>query len=252
MTVIDNDGIALYDLSNRPATFDVFTFLAYAATVGAQHVRFVTGNGWKKKNYSVQSAEERFRSIVQPAAALYGMESSVGEPAGTPYPHMIDKLIALHAECGGIAKMRFHVEPKSYVTVTLRRSRTSQRDSNESEWLAFAKRHKAVVIRDYDERPLELADRVRLYSGARMNFFVNNGPAILCILSDAPYLVMRYIGDAECVMASPAQMERLGITPGFQFPWANEFQRLSYLTDTCENIESEWETMPQVAERIAA
>ena len=250
MTVVDNDGIALYDLSNRPATFDVFTFLAYAATMGARHVRFVTSNGWKKKNYSLESAEERFRSIVQPAAALYGMESSIGDPAGTPYPHMIDKLIALHAE-KPIAKMRFHVEPKNYVTVTLRRSRTSERDSNESEWLAFAKRHKAVVIRDYDERPLELADRVRLYAGARMNFFVNNGPAILCILSEAPYLVMRYIGDADCLMASPMQMERLGITPGFQYPWANENQKLSYLPDTCANIESEWAAMPQ-AERIAA
>ena len=251
MTVNDNAGIALYDLSNRPATFDIFTFLALASTCGARHVRFVLG-GWKKKNYSVESAQRRFESIVEPAVALYGMDYSIGERAGVEYSHMIDKLLIAHREHGSINKMRFTVEPKQYVTVTLRKSRTTARDSNEAEWLSFAKRHKAIVIRDYDERPLELADRVKLYAGARMNFFVNNGPAILGILSEIPYLIMRYIGDAECVMASPEQMAKLGITPGFQYPWANEYQRLSYLPDTAENIEREWASMPQVAQRIAA
>ena len=249
--IVDNAGIALYDLSNRPATFDVFTFLSHAATRGAKHVRFVVGNGWKRKNYSVASAEARYKNIVEPAAAYFGMEYSLGERAGAEYSHMIDKLIAAHAECGGIVKMALRSEPRPYITVTLRKSRTPERDSNEAEWLAFAKRHKAVVIRDYDERPLSLSDRVKLYASARMNFFVNNGPAVLCLLSDMPYLVMRYIGNEQCAMASPEQMARLGITPGFQYPWAVKDQRLSYLEDTCDNIEAEWAAM-QGAERLAA
>ena len=244
---------ALYDLANRPATFDVFTWLAVAKTFGAKHVRFVTG-GWKKKNYTEEQAQRRFDSIVKPAVELYGLSYSIGEPCGVTYSHVIDAAVRTYKEFGRIEKIPHPVTMGDYVTVTLRKSRTPERDSREEEWLRFAQLvdRRCVVVRDYEEKPLPLEDRWRLYAGAYMNLFVNNGPAILGILSEVPYLVMRYIGDDKCLAASPKAMAEAGITEGFQYPWRNDRQRLSYRLDTCENIGEEYARMPHLEQRLAA
>lgn len=235
----------LYDLSNRPASFDFVTCMATAVTHGAEHVRFVTDRGWKPKNY--HDPAERFRSIVEPAVALWGLNYSIGEREGVEHSHFFPAAMAAYKQHGRIAKMPVKTEDKGYVTITLRKSpgRTPERDSNDAEWLKFAERinRKAIILRDYDERPLELADRMKLYAGAHMNFFVINGPVTLCIHSEAPYLCMRTIGGERSGSTSPAFMRSIGITPGFQFPWANARQRLSYLDDTCANIEREYEAM---------
>jgi len=241
----------LYDLSNRPASFDFVTCLATAKTCGATHVRFVR-KGWKLKNYS--NPEERFRSIVEPAVGLWGMDYSVGERDGLEYSHFLPAAVEAYKKFGRIEKIPYAVEPKDYVTITLRKSRNPERDSKDDEWLKFAKRVgcKAIIIRDYEERPLDLVDRMKLYAGAKMNFMVINGPITLCIHSDAPYLCMRTIGCEKSQSTSPKFMAKIGITPGFQFPWSNANQRLSYLDDACENIEREYEQMLQQPQRIAA
>ena len=232
--------LALYDLGNRPASFDFVTFLATATTLGADHVRFVLGK-WKPKNYA--NPEERYRSIVEPAVKLFGIDYSVGPREGVEFSHFFTGCFQAYAKRGFLNKIKFHVEPKDYITITLRKSRNPERDSKEDEWLKFAKRckDKVIVIRDYDERPLSLEDRMTIYAGAKMNLMVINGPLTLCIHSDAPYLSMRTIGCERSMSTSPKFMAQLGITPGFQFPWANQNQRLSYLDDTCANIEKEYE-----------
>lgn len=237
----------LYDLSNRPSSFDFVTCMATATTLGAGHVRFVLNRGWKPKNYSVESAKERYRSIVEPSVAMWGLQYSVGERDGTEYSHFFPAALAAYRENGSIRKIPCKVEDKGYITITLRNSpgRTPARDSKNKEWKIFAERQRAkgvrvIVLPDYDEMPLELGDRMRLYAGAHMNFFVINGPVTLCIHSEAPYLCMRTIGCENSGSTSPAYMQSIGITPGFQFPWSNARQRLSYLDDTAENIEREY------------
>ena len=243
---------ALYDLSNRPASFDYVTFLSTAKAYGCDHVRLVLKNGWKKKNYTLEQAKERYASIVEPAAALFGMSYSVGDREGVEYSHFFDACMKAYRDTGKAWKIIVPAEPKDYVTITLRKSRTPERDSNEEEWRKFARMVacKVIILRDWDETPIDLHDRMRLYAGARMNFMVINGPLTLCIHSDAPYLSMRTIGCANSGSTSPAHMSRIGITPGFQFPWANANQRLSYLDDTAENVMLEWENM--LRERKAA
>lgn len=240
---------ALYDLSNRPASFDFVTHLATAKAHGADHVRFVLGK-WKKKNYTLEQAEERFRSIVEPAVALFGMTYSIGPREGFEYSHMFPAAFATYAKLGTIGKIIYPIKERGYITVTLRKSRNPERDSKEQEWLKFAEKYKALVIREYEERPISLIDRMQLYAGAKMNLMVINGPLTLCIHSDAPYISMRTIGDDHCGSTSPWFMKGLGITPGFQFPWANKNQRLSYLDDTAENIEKEYLSMME--QKVAA
>jgi hypothetical protein len=246
----DNE-ILLYDLGNRPASFDFVTCLSTAIPLGIKHVRFVLG-AWKKKNYTIAQAEQRYRSIVEPAVKLFGLTYSVGERRGVEVSHFFSAALAVYKQHGRIGKIVAPIVPKNYVTVTLRKSRNPERDSKEAEWLKFAARcdRKVIVIREYEERPLDLADRMQLYAGAAMNLMVINGPLTLCIHSDAPYISMRTIGCERSGSTSPKHMASIGITPGFQFPWANANQRLSYLDDTAENIEAEYRAVMQ--ERLAA
>lgn len=249
----DNE-ILLYDLSNRPASFDFVTCLSTAVTHGVKHVRFVIDQGWKKKDYD--NPEERFWNIVEPAVALYGLTYSIGERKGTEYLHILKTALDTYHHFGRLAKIPVRCDPQSYVTVTLRKSRCPERDSKDHEWVEFAERcgRKALILRDYSERPLLLEDRMQLYAGAYMNLMVINGPLTLCLHSDAPFICMRTIGADKSGSTSPQQITRLtGITQGFQYPWMGENQHLSYLDDTADNIMAEYKMMERrLLERKAA
>ena len=250
--------VLLYDLGNRPASYDFVTCLATSIALGVKHVRFVYGHGWKPKNYTLEQAKERWLSIVEPASALFGITYSIGERYGTEINHMLGVAIETYNRIGNIGKITVPCVPKDYITITLRNSRNPERNSKDAEWLKFAARmkqsgRKVVIIRDWDEQPLDLYDRMKLYAGATMNLMVINGPLTLCIHSDAPYISMRTIGCENSGSTSPSFSTKNGITPGFQFPWANSNQRLSYLDDTFTNILAEYKAMELVSQqRVAA
>lgn len=250
---VDNE-ILLYDLRNRPASFDFVTCLATSITLGVKHVRFVYGEGFKPKNYTLEQAEERWRSIVEPAPALFGISYSIGERKGAEVSHMLGAAIEVYKQTGRIGKISVPIVPKNYVTVTLRNSRNPERNSKEDEWREFAKHcdRKVIILKDNEDNWLHLHDRMKLYSGAFMNLGVINGTMTLCFHSDAPYICMRTIGCERSQSTSPEFSRRNGITPGFQFPWANANQRLCYSDDTCENIEREYESMQNIKEEKVA
>ncbi len=253
MSYADNE-ILLYDLGNRPASFDFVTCLASAIAKGCKHVRFVYGQ-WKPKDYSAKQAEQRWRSIVEPASALYGLTYSIGEPRGIEVNHILRTATETYLETGRIGKIQVACQPKDYVTLTLRKSRNPARDSNEAESRKFAALcdRKVVIIPDNEGGELSLADRMQLYASAYMNIMVINGPITLCFHSDAPYICMRTIGDERSNSTSPLASTMNGITPGFQFPWANARQRLSYLDDTCDNLMFEYLQMSKrIENRVAA
>lgn len=246
--------ILLYDLGVRPASFDFVTCLSTAIGQGCKHVRFVYGQ-WKKKDYTVKQAEERWRSIVEPASALFGVDYSIGVRVGVEVNHMIYAAINSYKKTGLTGKITTPCASKGYVTVTLRKSRNPARDSKEVEWRKFSERcdRKVIFLKDNEDSSLGLHDRMKLYAGAYLNMGVMNGPMTLCFHSDAPYLTFRTIGGDDCGSTSPAFSKGNGITPGFQFPWASANQRLGYMDDTCENIEAEYRAMCRVIdERKAA
>ena len=236
MTFSENE-VLLYDLANRPASYDVVTCIAASIPLGIKHVRFVYGK-WKPKNYTLEQAEGRWRSIVEPAPSLFGLTYSIGERFGIEVPHILRAATEVYKKTGRIGKIPLKCEPKDYVTLTLRKSRNPERDSREEDSLRFAKNcdRKVVIIRDYEERPIDIYDRMRLYANAYLNLMVINGPITLCLHSDAPYVCMRTIGCEKSGSTSPESSKANGISPGFQFPWATEKQKLSYLDDTEENL----------------
>lgn len=228
----------LFDLRNRPASYDFVTCLATSIALGIKHVRFVYGRGWKPKNYSLLQAEERWNSIVEPAVYLFGLTYSLGERFGVEINHMLRAAIEVYNKMGTLGKIRKECTPGNYLTLTLRKSRNPERDSNEEASYEFAKKcdRKVIVIPDWDVHPIDIEDRMRLYSGAYLNMGVINGPMTLCFHSDAPYVCMKTIGPPESHSTNLEFSRRNGITPGFQFPWANDRQKLSYLDDSLENL----------------
>ena len=249
---MSDSEILLYDLSNRPASFDFVTCLATAIAYGVKHVRFVYG-GWKKKNYSLKQAEERWKSIVEPASALFGVTYSIGERRGVEIPHILRFATEAYNKTGRIGKIVTPCIARDYVTLTLRQSRNPERDSNETESRKFAQRcdRKVIFVKDNEDSSLSLEDRMKLYAGAYMNIMVINGPATLCFHSNAPYICMRTIGCERSGSTSRASSEANGIYPGFQFPWATERQKLSYLTDSAENLDYEYQLMQDAKRRAA-
>ena len=252
---MNENEVLLWDCGNRPASFDFVTCCATAVALGCKHVRFVMGR-WKQKNYS--DPEARFKSIVEPAVALYGLDYSIGERFGIEVNHLLGAATACYRKHGRIGKIKMDAPQRDYVTITLRKSpgRTPERDSKEDEWLEFAEKcdRKCIILRDNEYGELHLQDRMKLYAGAHLNMMVINGPLTLCVHSDAPYVSMRTIGCERSGSTSPAFSAQNGITPGFQFPWAGPRQRLSYADDTCANLRAEYEAMARMArvERRAA
>lgn len=203
---------ALYSLSNKIAGFDFFPWLVMQAQAGATEIVFDKSNPGTGK-WPIKTVLERFASILWPGPALLGLKRSIGT-VGDPNlaPYFQGDLVRLVRAGVQFPRLKSVLPPgKERYTVTLRRTQRSEpRNSNEADWRTFAAEIGACVIPDYDDEPIHLHERMALYAGAEMNFFVTNGPAQLCFLSEYP--AMQF----GCHI-SP--MTKYGVRYGDALPW---------------------------------
>ena len=221
---------ALYDLSRCIASFNFFEWLLLAQVRGADHVVF-NAQHIKASKWPRHITEQRLKSILLPGPALAGMTHSmgdVGDPIGAP-----SGALAVEAWRSGRMRRLQSVKPAGTerYTVTLRKThRANGRDSDEAAWLQFADEIGAYVIRDYDEVPIHLHDRVALYAGAKMNFFVSNGPGVLCSFTEYPCMIF----DTHLAAGS---LRSDGIPEwGAQYPWMLRNQFAIWEPATLQNI----------------
>lgn len=213
---------ALYDLSRYLTSFNFFEWLVQAEADGATSVVFDTrrirSHKWPQK-----IAQQRFQSICEPGPALSGLTSftnmmfegarDFGEPGGA-------RLVRFCKSGRKFRRLRSVKEPgTARYTVTLRSTQRSPlRNSERSLWMSFASEIGALVIPDYDEVPIHLHDRMALYAGAKMNFFVSNGPGILCSLSEYPCMMFNTHHARESLLKD-------GMQDFEQYPWMLQNQR---------------------------
>lgn len=224
---------ALYELSRLIAGFDFFPWLVLQAEAGAKSVSFDTRK-IKTSKFTREEVMQRYESILKPGPALLGMDV-VEEPVGHEYVPGGQKQLVDHVRRGGtFPRLRSVLPPgNEKYTVTLRNTRRwPNRNSREADWRAFAAEIGARVIEDYDVEPMHLHDRMALYAGAEMNFFVTNGPVMLCFLSEYPAMGFD-------VQNSP--MIPLGIPMGEPYPYLLDQHRQVYEPDTLENIRKNFE-----------
>lgn len=201
---------ALYRLSEQIAGFDFFTWLVLQKAAGFEEVVFDPINP-KTDKFMRAEVARRYESILKPGPALAGMkmsEGSKGARASGGQQELVD-----YCRAGGLVPRLSSVLPpgSERYTATLRTTRRwPHRNSREEGWRIFAAEIGARVIEDYDVTPIHLHERMALYAGAEMNFFVTNGPVMLCFLSEYPAMSFD-------VQSSP--MTPLGIPMGEPYPF---------------------------------
>lgn len=207
--------IARYDLKYELITFDFYSWLVIAATNGATEIVFGTRE-YRKTDWSDDVLRKRFETMIAPGPALMGLPSREGDdgvpvwPLALRYFHFVKWV----RENKNFTRLKSVLPPgKSRYTVTLRKQvHKSHLNSNEGVWREFAAEIGALVIEDYDDRPIDLHERVALYAGAEMNFGTACGPLFLCALTDYPCMVFNFGANRDFQMRS-------GIVPPEPMPW---------------------------------
>lgn len=215
---------ALYSLANKIAGFDFFCWLVMQAQAGATEIVFDKSRPTTGK-WPLQTVLRRFESILWPGPALLGLGRSigtVGDPDLAPYHQ--SELVRLARAGIQFPRLRSVLPPGTErYTVTLRKTdRAPTRNSNADAWRTFAAEIGARVIPDYEDEPIHLHARMALYAGAEMNFFVTNGPGILCLLSDYPSMTF----DLQ-----KSSMEKAGVPFGKPWPLSSSNQLQIYEPD---------------------
>ena len=230
---------ALYDTARYLTSFNFFEWLIQAEARGATKVVFDI-RGIRGDKWPTDISRARFWSICAPGPALIGLPMEVfdGRTIAATNARDIAKPgggeLVSHVRGGGRFKRLESVLPDPPVrptyTVTLRKTqRSPTRDSDEAVWRDFAAEIGAEVLPDYDEKPIHLHHRMALYAGARMNFFVSNGPGMLCSFS--PYPCMMFNG-----IHAAGSMKQDGIYHGAQLPWMLPNQRMIWELATPESL----------------
>lgn len=222
-------GKALYRLSKMIAGFDFYPWLVMQAHGGASEVVFDTQNPSTGK-WPIETVKRRFESILWPGPALLGMPASIGTEGRQFGGYHQRELVALAYSGAKLPRLKSVLPPgQERYTVTLRRTqRVPERNSNEADWRTFAAEIGARVIQDYEDEPIHLHERMALYAGAEMNFFVTNGPVMLCFLSEYP---------AMGFDLQKSTMVKLGVPFGEPYPFLMaDRHRQIYEPDTLENM----------------
>ena len=213
-----------YDLSCRPATFDIVAFLTNCKTLGADSVVFDVSKGFQRKKFSQAVAQRMFELVTIPITEYWGIPWSFGDAGDVAPSHMAHSVTTTNPV------LKHFDRADGSPTITIRESiRNKHRDSNRPEWDKFAKAIGAVVIEDAYVKPISIEDRMALYRNSSMNYFCSNGPAALCCYSNLPCLMV----SNQAASGTWGEFKE-----GGQFHWFNEKQRLFWGEDTYENLMS--------------
>ena len=204
---------AIYSLGRRIASFDFYAFSLIVKARGYDEIVFDISK-WKVSKWDKDTVKERFESIILPGPKLLGMKHSFGKEGDFVIHTDASELVDFIRNGNEFERIKSILPPGTdKYTVTLRKtSRAPSRNSNEEAWRTFASEIGAKVIEEYDKEKIHLYDRLALYAGAAMNFFVTNGPAYFCTLTPYPCMIFACNKDVE-------NINRVGVECGSDSPW---------------------------------
>lgn len=142
--------------------------------------------------------------------------------------------------------------PRPVVTMTMRSTYMSERNSDVDAWwearkYIVAQGYSVYTLQDTDEAlskgvgygELNLDLRMALYQEAEMNFQANNGAASLCWFSSKPY---RMFGAAVTAEEWDGLFVKQGLRLGETWPWASSGQKICYGKETAEQMIAEFDS----------
>jgi hypothetical protein len=239
-----------YCLKTQQNNWNFIEFVILAKSIGIQHVKFFNYKDIQTIKYPTKinieskefSAEEiaynRFKNIVLPLCDLAGLSYEIHDNQLSfkqliwAHPRNVAKYFRKNSY---IWKFQSTPVKEDYVTVTLRNSiRNIHRNSNFA-WYQFvnycsAKKIKVKVFEDREINPISVKKRWEIYSNAKMNYGVTNGPLALCVYSDAPYKIWIKSEEERKVCKVDNDLDDEG------FCFANKNQSLIWKDDTLENL----------------
>lgn len=159
----------------------------------------------------------------------------------------------------GIYPLKYHKEVKKedYITITLRESSYwPTRNSNIDQWMIVAEKlgKRTIFVRDtakafeslpgFETSPkasVDVLERAKLYSGASLNLFTNNGPAWMCLFMGLPCAIFKLTSpNAPCT--NDSYLSHHGFRRGATWPNLRPNQHVSWNSDNeARNIISEIE-----------
>ncbi len=229
---------ARFDLRHQQPTFDFFTWLCHVKTQGADEIVLQTRKVSDRLSRWTD-IPERVESILKPGPALAGLPCREGEDGEQGGTGQFAAFLKNHGPKFKFPRLKSVLQPAQHrYTVTLRKSAQKPwRNSDEVVWRSFAEEIGAFVIEDYSVQPISLHERMALYAGAKMNFFVTSGPAQMLFFTDYPLMMF------GCNLA-PKAFDRIGISNRGQVPWARDDQTMIWETPTRDVLRKHFDTMP--------
>jgi hypothetical protein len=264
----------IFNLAKAPINFDFLSWLVVSEMTRIREgapaplkVQWFHGNE-NESSIDTPKKQQNFNGILRPLLVLFGAieeEFGVGRlvescslgPAVEAYraeesvPHFVVPF--------EILKMVQLGRPP--VTITLRESdHYKQRNSDLPEWLKLARwlegqGEEVLFIRDTanalepvpgfkncPQASTDLLIRAAVYAQARANLFVSNGPAMLAVFGDRPWLIFNEVQNDGTYPANTDDgwYQCAGIRPPEQWPWSFPDQRIIWKADTFEVMRDAW------------
>jgi len=270
-----------YNYATDPANFDFLVWLVEAEMTRRRH----GASGPLKVKFSHTAAlTEKGRlfheNVHQPLLTLVGAVQDASSSGGWRKAFFTtsdmvqaskrgEQIPRLHADDQCMDAVQQWLQDRSGgrqpVTITLREaSHWPNRNSSLENWIKFAKDklkdEYVVFVRDTEKgnEPLDGFDtypqasfhvrvRMALYEQAKINLFISNGPCMMGVFSDKPYLCFIPLNppdqpDKEFYANNPEWwVQHNGIGPGEQWPWALPGQEMIWKHDTYENLCEAWD-----------
>lgn len=243
-------------------------------------VAFVDGPEDGFRNGDVQNTPEKreiMDRVMRPALKLFGAVENSSVVHGRQYHYWYrpitegfktgEEVPRVKVPLGDRMQVRRRLSLRnleSPLVITLRETRYSpERNSDIASWLEFARRRQddglnVIFVRDtakadealedfpiWPEASRDLMIRAALYSAAKCNLIVANGPAELLQFSDWPFIEIKpppQIDPLRPVSMGESWWQRFGgITPPDSFPWLGSHQLTVWQRDTVDVLEDAWQ-----------
>lgn len=266
----------MYNIAKMPGSFDFLGWLiASEMTRTREGAPAPLKVGWYmgRDGNALMDSEQRqknFESILRPMLDLIGAVEEPRAAIDGRHVEYCSLIPVVEAYKAGEKVPKFNA-PQEYrdlvnevvmkesgqppVVITLREAEHfPHRNSDLTQWLKFAawledQGEKVVFVRDTakaHERisgfktcppaSEDLCVRMALYQAAKACLFVANGPAMLAVFSDVPWLLFNVVQEGAGYRANTSEGWRgcAGITPPEQFPWSKPNQRICWVKDDFE------------------
>lgn len=224
-----------YDLSMSPPTYDFVGFLLWATSFNQPLdilIRPGPVGGFRRDDlppFNIEERQSMLDNIVVPMAWHHPSVQSVKvtseiDPQTPGFgERRYGSRIMFDALKRGVMPLRAQPETSDgpYITITYRASNYwPSRNSNLDEWskvIGWIHEFCDYEIITFADGFLDLKTRASLYHGARLNLFVNNGPAWFCAALGAKTFVCKMCAaNAPCV--DPTFFANVGFPVGSQLP----------------------------------